>query len=87
MAYTDKWDLIHLSHAPLGVEEAEERKEAQAEVTDPMFLFSRVEGEQDGDGEADGDGEVDAEHEIDDFRGNTTNGQARSPLEVGHEVS
>ncbi|GJJ11167.1 hypothetical protein Clacol_005399 [Clathrus columnatus] len=72
VAYTDKWDVINLSHAPLSIEEAEERKEVQAEVSDPMFFFSRVEGEQDGD--ADGDGEIDAEHEADDFHRNEANG-------------
>lgn len=62
MAYTDKWDVINLSHASLSPEEAEEREEALAEVMDPMFLFSRAEG--DGDGDGDGDAEGDAEGDI-----------------------
>jgi RNA polymerase II-associated factor 1 len=59
VAYTDKWDVINLSHAPLSNEEAEEREEALAEVMDPMFLFSRAEG--DGDRDADAEGEVHVE--------------------------
>ncbi|KIJ55625.1 hypothetical protein M422DRAFT_57956 [Sphaerobolus stellatus SS14] len=54
IAYTDKWDVINLSHAPLSTEESEEREEAMAEVADPMFMF-RTEA----DGEGDADGEVD----------------------------
>ena len=49
VAYSDKWDVINLSHAPLSREEAEEREEALAEVMDPMFLFSRAEAEVEGD--------------------------------------
>lgn len=54
MAYTDKWDVINLSHAPLSSEEAEEREEALAEVMDPMFLF-RAQAEADADADAEGE--------------------------------
>ncbi|KAF8586321.1 hypothetical protein K439DRAFT_1387233 [Ramaria rubella] len=78
VAYTDKWDVINLSHAPLSNEEAEEREEALAEVMDPMFLFSRAEAEADGDGE----GEIQAEDPT------MMNGDMLSPLdEVGVNVT
>ncbi|KAF8522988.1 RNA polymerase II-associated [Gautieria morchelliformis] len=63
VAYTDKWDVINLSHALLSSEEAEERGETLAEVMDPMFLFSRAEAEGDADGDVEGDVQVD-EHAV-----------------------
>jgi len=54
VAYTDKWDVINLSHAPLVSEEAEEREEALAEVMDPLFMF-RADADADGEGDADGE--------------------------------
>lgn len=58
--------MINLSHAPLSVEEAEEREEALAEVMDPMFLFSRAEGEGEGEGDVDGDGDVEGDVQVED---------------------
>jgi RNA polymerase II-associated factor 1 len=58
VAYTDKWDVINLSHALLSSEEADEREEALAEVMDPMFLFSRAEAEAEAEGEGDAEGEI-----------------------------
>ncbi|KAF8659869.1 hypothetical protein AX16_001753 [Volvariella volvacea WC 439] len=50
--YDDKWEVIHMTHAPLSQEEEEERQEALAEVVDPLYLIGR-------DVDADGDIEVD----------------------------
>ncbi|TDL23983.1 RNA polymerase II-associated protein [Rickenella mellea] len=50
-SYTEKWDAINLTLAPFSQEEREEREETLAEVVDPMYMFSRV--------DADADGEVD----------------------------
>ena len=49
--YTDKWDAVHLILAPLSEEEIAERREAIADVTDPLAMFSRT--------DADAEGEVD----------------------------
>lgn len=51
ISYTDKWDAINLTLAPFGPDEAEEREEALAEVTDPMYMLNRI--------DVDADGEVD----------------------------
>ncbi|KAF8074937.1 RNA polymerase II-associated protein [Lyophyllum atratum] len=51
--YEDKWEIIRVTHAEMSKEEEDEREEALAEVTDPMFLMVR------GDADADGDIEVD----------------------------
>jgi RNA polymerase II-associated factor 1 len=61
VAYTDKWDVINLSHAPLSTEEGYERAEALAEVMDPMFLFSRGDADAEGDGDGDAEGEIQVE--------------------------
>ncbi|EJD07681.1 uncharacterized protein FOMMEDRAFT_24985 [Fomitiporia mediterranea MF3/22] len=63
--YSDKWDAINLSLAPFTTEELEERDEVLAEVTDPMYMFARA------DGDADADGEVDDSHDLD-AHGHTT---------------
>ncbi|KAF9525359.1 RNA polymerase II-associated [Crepidotus variabilis] len=49
--YEDKWEIIRMLHAPMGEDDEEERKEALAEVTDPMYMYLRA--------DADADGEVD----------------------------
>ncbi|KLO12734.1 hypothetical protein SCHPADRAFT_997944 [Schizopora paradoxa] len=49
--YTDKWDAINLTLVPFGPEEEAERSELLAEVTDPMYMYTR--------GDADAEGEVD----------------------------
>lgn len=47
--YTDKWDVIQLSHIPIAPEDQEERNELLAEVTDPQWTFGRLDAQ----GEAD----------------------------------
>jgi len=49
--YEDKWEIIRALHAPMSIDEEDERQEALAEVVDPMYMFSRA--------DADADGEVD----------------------------
>lgn len=51
MSYTEKWDAINLTLAPYNPEERDEREEATAEVLDPLYMFSRI--------DADAEGEVD----------------------------
>ncbi|KDQ13008.1 hypothetical protein BOTBODRAFT_175885 [Botryobasidium botryosum FD-172 SS1] len=51
VAYTDKWDMINLEHAPFGPEEEEERNETLAEVLDPAFMYSRMDIDADGEAE------------------------------------
>ncbi|TFY64787.1 hypothetical protein EVG20_g5832 [Dentipellis fragilis] len=46
--FRDKWALVRVSHVPPASDEAEERADALAEVTDPMYLLGRdAEGEED----------------------------------------
>ena len=45
MSYADKWDAINLTLVPFTAEDLEERTEALAEVTDPLYMFSRVEAD------------------------------------------
>jgi RNA polymerase II-associated factor 1 len=49
--YEDKWEIIRALHAPMSIDEEDERQEALAEVVDPMYMFLRA--------DADADGEVD----------------------------
>jgi len=79
VAYTDKWDVINLSHAPLSSEEAEEREEALAEVMDPMFLF-RAQAEADAD--ADAEGEIHVEETAATVNGNRD--APDSPMDALH---
>ena len=55
--YADKWDAINLTLAPFSSEEAAEREEVLAEVTDPNYVQARAEADVDADGEADGEEE------------------------------
>lgn len=43
--YTDKWDLVHLSHKPLEQDELDERAEVTAEVTDPTWAPVELDAE------------------------------------------
>ncbi|KAF9479588.1 RNA polymerase II-associated protein [Pholiota conissans] len=45
--YDDKWEIIRVLHAPMSKEEEDEREEALAEVTDPMYLMRDADGEVD----------------------------------------
>ena len=51
VSYTEKWDAINLTLAPFNPEERDEREEATAEVLDPLYMFTRI--------DADAEGEVD----------------------------
>ncbi|KAK2463597.1 hypothetical protein APHAL10511_004348 [Amanita phalloides] len=46
--YEDKWEVIRVSHTIMSKEEEEEREEALAEVTDPLYLLGRVDADADG---------------------------------------
>jgi RNA polymerase II-associated factor 1 len=46
--YEDKWEVIRVSHTIMSKEEEEEREEALAEVTDPLYLIGRVDADADG---------------------------------------
>lgn len=46
--YEDKWEVIRVSLATMSQEEEEEREEALAEVTDPLYLIERVDADADG---------------------------------------
>ncbi|KAF8518949.1 RNA polymerase II-associated [Hysterangium stoloniferum] len=80
VAYTDKWDVINLSHAPLSAEEADERDEALAEVMDTMFLFSRGDADAEGDGDGDAEGEI----QVDEVRSTAPNGYGAHHDAHGH---
>lgn len=56
-AYADKWDVVHVAHAPMVREEADERADALAEVDDPLYLLG---GTRDADGEPDVDAPLDS---------------------------
>jgi RNA polymerase II-associated factor 1 len=65
-AYADKWDVVHVQHAPMSAEEADERAETRAEVVDPLYLTRLAAGaDRDADGEADAEGEPDQDAEAD----------------------
>lgn len=51
---SDKWDILQVSYAEPSQEELDERQEASAEVTDPLFLMRQ---------EVDADGEMDVDVE------------------------
>ncbi|KAF8637578.1 hypothetical protein AX17_002647 [Amanita inopinata Kibby_2008] len=46
--YEDKWEIIRVTHATMSKEEEEEREEALAEVTDPLYLIGRVDADAEG---------------------------------------
>lgn len=46
--YLDKWQVVNLSHAAMSAEEAEEREEVRAEVSDPAFIMSGRDADADG---------------------------------------
>ncbi|KAF8623205.1 hypothetical protein AX15_006443 [Amanita polypyramis BW_CC] len=46
--YEDKWEVIRVSHTTMSKDEEEEREEALAEVTDPLYLIGRVDADADG---------------------------------------
>ncbi|KAF9006040.1 RNA polymerase II-associated protein [Cyathus striatus] len=46
--YDDKWEIIRVQHAPMSAEEEDERKDALAEVMDPMYLIGKEEPDADG---------------------------------------
>ncbi|PIL33234.1 hypothetical protein GSI_04684 [Ganoderma sinense ZZ0214-1] len=52
-SYGDKWDIVKLTHTPMSKEEEQEREEALAEVTDPLFPLARADADADTDGELD----------------------------------
>ncbi|KAM5537103.1 hypothetical protein V8D89_009249 [Ganoderma adspersum] len=52
-SYGDKWDVVKLTHTPMSKEEEQEREEALAEVTDPLFPLARADADADADGEVD----------------------------------
>ncbi|KAG8696415.1 hypothetical protein FRC08_007169, partial [Ceratobasidium sp. 394] len=49
--YSDKWDVIKLSHIPIAVEDHEERNEVLAEVMDPQWTFGRLDAQGEADDE------------------------------------
>lgn len=49
-AYADKWHVVHVAHAALARDEADERAEVQMEVDDPQYLLL---GTRDAEGEPD----------------------------------
>lgn len=52
--YEDKWEMIRVTHAEMSKEDDDEREEALAEVSDPMYLMARGDADADGDIEVDG---------------------------------
>lgn len=60
---TKKWHMIKVQHIRMDDDEAKEREEAEAEVTDPNYLLSAMDADAEGE-VADAEGEVDTgEHE------------------------
>lgn len=56
--YDDKWEVIRLTHAPIGEEEEAERQEYLAEVADPDYLLKMRT-------DADAEGELEMEEFLD----------------------
>ncbi|PFH51857.1 hypothetical protein AMATHDRAFT_2756 [Amanita thiersii Skay4041] len=54
--YDDKWEIIRVTHTTMSKEEEEEREEALAEVTDPLYLIGRVDMDADGELETEDQG-------------------------------
>ncbi|EKM50180.1 uncharacterized protein PHACADRAFT_264766 [Phanerochaete carnosa HHB-10118-sp] len=60
---TKKWHMIKVQHIRMDDDEAKEREEAEAEVTDPNYLLNAMDADAEGE-VADAEGEVDTgEHE------------------------
>jgi hypothetical protein len=61
-AYPNKWEVVNITHVEMGKDEEDERREAMAEVLDPMYMLH---GEADADVEGEGVVEVDEKPEDD----------------------
>ncbi|KIP01867.1 hypothetical protein PHLGIDRAFT_112681 [Phlebiopsis gigantea 11061_1 CR5-6] len=67
---TKKWHMIKVQHTKMDDDEAKEREEAAAEVTDPNYLLGAMDADAEGEvldaeGEVDTEEQVDAEGEVD----------------------
>ena len=61
---------MKLTHVPMSKEEEQEREEALAEVTDPLFPLARADADADADGDADAEADPDYDDEGENDAGN-----------------